>query len=77
MSPPSTSSHHQTEERRRLLAEEGGPPDPNPQVSHLCPQDALPYFMQPLLYAQSLPLWSLLPPLLQPLQHLDGKQGTG
>lgn len=25
--------------------------------------------MQPLLQAQSLPLWSLLPPLLQPLQH--------
>lgn len=42
-------------------------------VSHLCPPDALPHFLKPLLYAQSLPLWSLLSPLLQPLQDLVGK----
>lgn len=42
-------------------------------LPHLCPPDALPHFLQPLFYAWSLSLRSLLPPLLQPLQHLVGK----
>lgn len=42
-------------------------------MPHLCPPYAFPHFLQPLFYAWNLPLWSLLPPLLQPLQHLVGK----
>lgn len=46
-----------------------GQPGSPLHLAHLGPSDVLPYFLQPLFYAWSLSLWSLLPPLLQPLQH--------
>lgn len=62
----------------RVLPGDGGLRGPHPQaVSHLCPADALPYFLQPLFDAWGLPLRSLLPPLLQPLQHLGGEAEDG
>lgn len=66
------SPHHQMEWRRPEDRLSGPKPG---MVPHLGPSRSLPYFLQPLFYAWSLSLWSLLPPLLQPLQHLPGWGG--